>query len=463
MHRALAGLAAQVSEPWARAAALESLAEIALWLMPEVVGSARSLPAPNNVLAQARADLGLAAGLLHRLGFRERAARCEQRWARLAWPALGVRVAEAAESPHPRPGCAPGAIRRCLVDAGFLTADPRVLRDLSPLYLLATSPLPVLIQGESGTGKEVVARALHRWSQLRGEFVAIHCGAIPRDLLESELFGHTRGAFTGAALDKIGLVEAADRGSLFLDEIGEMGMEAQMKMLRVLESGEVRRLGDLRPRQACIRLIAATHRHLDEAVRDGSFRLDLFHRIRGITVRLRPLRERRGDIVFLAAHFLQQAYRGEPPGRLPDASLAALLAHDWPGNVRELRSVLLRSTHLARALGLSTITPEILGLPVPSVIPDEDGLARVLAEAAAGPQGCELPGRDEVASAGLEAVLEQVERRLITNALEESGWNRTRAARNLGGLSRTTLISKMKRLGIQVAADRSRPDPDENG
>jgi DNA-binding NtrC family response regulator len=454
LHRALARLTAQVLEPWARAVALESQAEVALWLEQGAEGFRRE---PGQAVLQARADLALAAGLLQRLGWIHRAVHCERRWARLAWSTLGTRLAEAA--PADKGATSRGRslvwVRHMLHEAGFLTGDSRVLRDLAPLLLLAPTPLPVLILGESGTGKEVLARALHRWSRLRGEFMPIHCGAIPRELLESELFGHTRGAFTGAGMDKPGLVEAADGGSLFLDEIGEMGMEAQMKMLRVLENGEVRRLGDLRSRRARIRLVSATHRDLEAAVRTGAFRLDLYHRIRGLVVTLRPLRERRGDIPLLAGHYLTQAAEERPPLTLTEGGLAGLLGHHWPGNVRELRGVLLRAAHLARALDLDCITPDLLGLPLPGT---EDEISLSVAtlplespvlEGRRCPMG-DLPEKEAVALAGLDAVLEEMERRLILGALHDSGWNRTQAALSLGGLSRTTLISKMKRLGIYL-------------
>lgn len=467
-HRALANLSSRLVEPYFRATALIALAELSLWC---IAGERSGDDRDAAYLSQARADLGLAAGLLRRLGLDERADRCEERWAHLARLGLGVETGVQAGSPKAPEALAPpgrdlparralaarsagregprvslAAVRRRCAAAGFLTADPRMLRELAPLLLLAQSPLPVLIGGESGTGKEVIARAIHRWSGLRGEFVPIHCGAIPRDLLESELFGHTRGAFTGAAGEKAGLVEVADGGTLFLDEIGEMGMEAQMKMLRVLESGEVRRVGDLRPRTVRVRVVAATHRNLDEAVGSGRFRLDLLHRIRGITVELFPLRERRADILDLTRHFLVQADPGADPIPVPDTTLARLVAHDWPGNARELRSTLFRSSFLARALGRSALDPELLGLPPGE--DDESGATDLLPASLPGDRLGEGISPELVATSGLDVVLEDLERRLILQALEENGWNRTRAALRLGGVSRTTLISKMKRLGI---------------
>jgi DNA-binding NtrC family response regulator len=522
---ALGLLASPSREPWARALALEAVAEGRLWHLASGDG-----PVPIRraalALVEARADLALAAGIFRKVGWDLRADACERRWARLALPVLGPQVAEPAvaeaqpvtsepwsggylpglgASPDAGPpgagatsqmsGPGPrvartfalaepdlGRVQRALAEVGFLTGDRRVLRDLAPLYLLAAAPLPVLILGESGTGKEVLARAIHRWSRLRGELVAIHCGAIPRELLESELFGHARGAFTGAAADKPGLVEAADGGTLFLDEIGEMGPEAQMKMLRVLEGGEVRRLGELRSRRTSLRLVAATHRNLESEVDRGAFRLDLFHRIRGVVVRVRPLRERRGDIPLLAGRFLASAGGGHL--RFAPEGLACLVAQDWPGNVRELRTAVQRAAHLARALGQTVIDPVVLGVsPAASAAHDpesrtpwtagwpgeeEGGIAMgELADAAASrfgagkatagtsadpapsPASGAIP--ETVRHEGLDAYLDGIERRIIVRALEDRGWNRTHAARDLGGLSRTTLLGKIRRLGIDGA------------
>ncbi len=524
---ALGMFAARAREPWARAMALEAVADGRLWHLAPAEG-----PAPIRraavALVEARADLALAAGLFRRAGWNLRADACERRWARLALPILGPQVAETVtvEARPPWMGAVPfdgspsspggsiegrraghggssvaafaepdlGSVQRAFAEVGFLTGDRRTLRDIAPLLLLAAAPLPVLILGESGTGKEVLARAIHRWSRLRGDLVAIHCGAIPRDLLESELFGYARGAFTGAAGEKPGLIEAADGGTLFLDEIGEMGTEAQMKMLRVLEGGEVRRLGELRPRRTALRLVAATHRDLEAEVDRGSFRLDLFHRIRGVVVRVRPLRERRGDIPLLAVKFLAASVcaglRFAPEG------LASLVAHGWPGNVRELRTVVQRAAHLTRALGHAAIGPAALGLAPaaraawaesvvsagPAAWAEPDRAPTALLSAAGPVRGCgdfaggeiaavtvgwlagdgqavdDADGRvfsagdgaipETVRVKGLDAYLDGIERRIIVRALEDRGWNRTRAARDLGGLSRTTLLGKIRRLGI---------------
>jgi len=551
LAQALLRFASSVREPWARALALEGWADAVLWVLPRI--EAAPCPAPvtaGRLLARARVELRHAAVLYRQQSWADRAARCDERADRLGRPASRRGVADVAATLssvagqeaeiRPAPALDPRKFQMVLESAGFVTQDRHLLGALAPLWLLGRSPLPVLILGESGTGKDVLARAVHRWSRLSGEFVAIHCGAIPRDLLESELFGHARGAFTGAAGDKPGLIEAADGGTLFLDEIGEMGPEAQMKMLRVLESGEVRRLGDLKPRRVSLRLVAATHRDLEAEIAAGRFRLDLYHRIRGVVVRLPPLRERRGDIPLLAARFLGEAGGGELLWR--SDAIARLVALPWPGNARELRASVLQAAHLARVLGAGEITPLMLrlggdaaggsageffaevaalhggglaaagrgdrcgapggsgrefGEPGPRgslVGPGPAGDAAAGAWTAlwqdprlgslrdpglggpAGPRpearswsrrdpvegpsqaGESVPGGGTamlpmVAPAGLEAYLDGIERRLIVHALESHGWNRTHAARALGGLSRTTLISKMKRLGVEDPAN----------
>jgi DNA-binding NtrC family response regulator len=230
---------------------------------------------------------------------------------------------------------------------GIITTNPRMEEILRLVDRVAPTESSVLILGESGTGKELIARAVHdRSVRAAGAFVAIHCGALPREVLESELFGHERGAFTGAVALKPGLIELADGGTLFLDEIGEMEPESQARLLRVLESHSFFRVGGTRRRTVDMRLVAATNRDLAEAIRQGQFRQDLYYRINTITVSLPPLRERREDIRLLAAHFLEQnaAYGRK---RLAPATLAALERYDWPGNVRELQHAIQRALILA--------------------------------------------------------------------------------------------------------------------
>ncbi len=232
--------------------------------------------------------------------------------------------------------CAPESQRH-----GFLTGDPELLALLDDLPALATSAHPVLIEGESGTGKELVARALHALSACQGGFVAVNCAAIPRDLFESELFGHARGAFSGAGGEKPGLLEQAADGTLLLDEIGEMPHELQAKLLRFLDDGVLRRIGELRERHIRIKIIAATNQSLRRNVASGKFRADLFHRLAVHTLEIKPLRQRPGDIAPLARHLLRHEKLDERLTLTPTL-LAELEAQPWPGNVRELRNDLIR-------------------------------------------------------------------------------------------------------------------------
>jgi two-component system NtrC family response regulator len=278
-----------------------------------------------------------------------------------------------------------------------------------------------------------------------GDFVAVNCGAIPVELHESELFGHTRGAYTGAAQEKPGLFEAAHQGTLFLDEIGEMDPRAQVKLLRVLEAGELRRLGEVRLRHVSVRVIAATNARVDDAVARGRFRRDLLFRLGAVRVRLPPLRDRPGDILPLAHHFLRRAALPHPP--LTPGAQMALLAHPWPGNVRELKFAIERAVALWARSGKAVLGEQFLR------VGDREGPAgraaagegETVTEAGEGPAGWpqEVPPGHT-----LDTYLHEIERRLIARAIAQTGGNRTLAARALGGLSRTTLIGKMKRLGL---------------
>jgi DNA-binding NtrC family response regulator len=247
--------------------------------------------------------------------------------------------------------------------AGIVTRSPRMHEVLRIVDRVAPTDSSVLVLGESGTGKELVARAIHERSQrAQRPFVPIHCGALPREVLESELFGHEKGAFTGAVNAKPGLIDLADGGTLFLDEIGEMEPDSQVKLLRVLESGMFFRVGGTRPRRVDVRLVAATNRDLAEAMRAGDFRQDLYFRINTITVQLPPLRDRREDVALLANHFVQErvAYG---PKRLSPATVAALEAYAWPGNVRELRHALERAIILSKdeEIQPGDLPPEVAG------------------------------------------------------------------------------------------------------
>jgi DNA-binding NtrC family response regulator len=245
--------------------------------------------------------------------------------------------------------------------AGILTRSPRMQEVLRMVERVAPTDSAVLVLGESGTGKELVARAIHERSPRASRpFVPIHCGALPREVLESELFGHEKGAFTGALSAKPGLIELADGGTLFLDEIGEMEPESQVKLLRILESRTFFRVGGTRPRRVDLRLVAATNRDLAEAMKVGEFRQDLYYRINTITVQLPPLRERPEDVSLLARHFVEAnaAYGAK---RLGAAVLACLEAYAWPGNVRELEHAIERAAILAKGEELQPedLPPEI--------------------------------------------------------------------------------------------------------
>jgi len=245
---------------------------------------------------------------------------------------------------------------------GMIGASQAMKKVWSDLEKVIDSDLTVLVTGESGTGKELVARALHDYGPRKGKpFVATNCAAIPETLLEGELFGHVRGAFTGAVKDRPGRFEEAHGGTLFLDEIGEMSPSMQSKLLRVLQDGEVRRVGSNKVRKVDVRVVAATNRDLARAVREGRFREDLFYRLQVFPIHLPPLREREDDALLLARYFLEE-YTKDSPGKgleLSEGAVRAIRAHSWPGNVREVQNALRRAVALA---GGSRIEAEDLGL-----------------------------------------------------------------------------------------------------
>ncbi|WP_428391845.1 sigma-54-dependent transcriptional regulator [Lichenicoccus sp.] len=293
--------------------------------------------------------------------------------------------------------------------------------------LLTDSDTTVLIVGETGTGKEVVARALHRHGR-RGTkpFVAVNCAAIPADLLESQLFGHVRGAFTGAVTDRAGSFRDAEGGTLFLDEIGDMDPAMQAKLLRVLQERVVVPVGG-KPVRVNVRIVAATHRDLAEAVRGGRFREDLFYRLRVVPIALPPLRERLADIVPLAEHFLARAAGPEVP-RLSAAAASVLLAHAWPGNVRELQNAMQRATALARRPVIDAADLGFLGLPP--------------------------PGETDWLAGDLETAVRRLETAMIQQALAAAGGNRAEAARRLG-IHRQLLHAKLHRYGLGASQSRT--------
>jgi DNA-binding NtrC family response regulator len=294
---------------------------------------------------------------------------------------------------------------------GFIGASRALQEVYDVVHRAAASAMPALVTGESGTGKELVARALHSLSGRTGDFVAVNCAALPENLLESELFGHEKGAFTGADRDKPGLLEAASRGTLFLDEITELPASLQPKLLRALEEGEVRRLGSTQPRRFDVRFIAATNRDIEQLLAEGEFREDLYWRLHVLHIHVPPLRERVADIPLLAEHFLA--------GRtIAPEAMALLTAYPWPGNVRELRNA------LDRALTLAT-TPEIQPRDLPPRIREAAGATARVATASAR----QLPLRD-------------VERAYILEILRQTGGNKSKTAEILG-VDRKTLYRKL--------------------
>jgi two-component system nitrogen regulation response regulator NtrX len=302
----------------------------------------------------------------------------------------------------------------------------------------------VLITGESGTGKELVARAIHEASDRHDHpFVKVNCAAIPRELIESELFGHERGAFTGAAGQKKGLFEVAHKGTLFLDEIGDMDLDAQAKVLRVLQSGELTRVGGHTPIQVDVRVLAATHRNLQDMAGAGEFREDLFFRLAVVPLRMPPLRDRLDDIPLLARHFIAQACEENGLARkeISNEALVALGRHDWPGNVRELRNVIERMVVLSDGdLDIDDVPPELRAVIVEQDQHAEDG------ELATGDaRFAEL--LREKSDLPLKAFREAVERAFIVQRLRDNDWNVSRTAELLG-IERTHLHRKLKLLGI---------------
>jgi two-component system response regulator AtoC len=308
----------------------------------------------------------------------------------------------------------------------------RAMRDLfQTLETVARTASTILITGETGTGKEVVARAIHHASPRRAQkFVALNCSAIPENLLEAEIFGHVRGAFTGAIGSRQGRLEQAHRGTLFLDEVGTMSMPLQMKLLRVLQEREFERVGDSQTIKVDVRVIAATNADLGRMVAEGSFREDLYYRLNVIPVTLPPLRDRREDIPLLVQHFLQK-FCGEaqrPTMTVSQAAMRALMTHAWPGNVRQLENAMERGV----ALSGSRQQIEIADLP-PDIQTASDAVDLI--------PGLSLPddGLD------FDAFISRIEHEVIRRALERTGGNKAAAATVLN-LKRTTLVEKLKRL-----------------
>lgn len=307
-----------------------------------------------------------------------------------------------------------------------------IRRALRAVETVAPTDASVLITGESGTGKELIARAVHELSE-RSErpLIKVNCASIPRELFESEFFGHVRGAFTGAVRDRVGRFELADRGTLFLDEVGEIPIEMQSKLLRVLQEGNFERVGEARTRSVNVRVIAATNRDLETEVAEGRFRLDLFYRVNVFPIPLAPLRNRRGDIPALATYFVESARvrLNRPDVQLTEANVAALERYDWPGNVRELQNLIERGVIRAGPKGSLR-----LDLPSDATTTEAPGDPRP-------------PDKGRILS---EAELRELELANTMAALAVSGWKvyGTDGAAEKLGIRPTTLASRMKKLGL---------------
>ena len=304
----------------------------------------------------------------------------------------------------------------------FVGVSPEMFRVFEVLEKVIPTRSSILILGESGTGKGVIAEIVHCNSQRKDSpFISINCSAIPENLLESELFGYRKGAFTGAASDKKGLITMADQGTLFLDEIGDMPLGLQAKLLKVLETGEVLPLGETKPKFVDVRLVAATNKDLDEQIRKGLFREDLYYRLNVIEVRIPPLRERREDIDVLARHFVDKY--GKEANRkvcsITDDAMEALHSYDWPGNVRELRNVMERAVVLSESEKISLVE-------LPDKIKSRDGGKNV---------------------STLKDRMDYYEEKIIKDTLEAHAWNKEETAGELG-VDLATLYRKIKKLGI---------------
>ena len=353
--------------------------------------------------------------------------------------ALRGRAASRAPGPAPAEDAAVPAVER------FVGDSPKINALLAQLRRFAAVPSAVLVGGESGTGKELIARALHEQSPWRrGPFVPVNCGAIPAGLIESELFGHERGAFTDAVRDKRGLFEVADGGTLFLDEIADLPLGLQAKLLRVLQDGTVRRVGATDDAQVRVRVVAATARELTAEVRAGRFREDLYYRLAGLEIQIPSLRERREDIPRLVAHFLERscARLGLSQRQVDPEAMKILVAYDWPGNVRELENTIERAAVLCGddRVDVSSLPERLLG-----ATGGADAAAR---EAERGAEVV-IPGPE----LSIKRASREIEESLIRRALARTQVNRVRAAELLE-ISHRALLYKIKDYGIEIESRR---------
>jgi DNA-binding NtrC family response regulator len=368
-------------------------------------------------------------------------------------PLQAAQVAAALESPgverrttrHAVAAPARQAASASAFDAdGIVGASPMMKRLLQTVQLVSPMQSTVLLQGETGTGKELIARTIHNNSSRRDQpFVAFNAAAIPDGLAEAELFGHVKGAFTGAVQARVGRFEAADHGTLFIDEVASMPISLQMKLLRALQEREIEKVGTSRSVKINTRVIAATNVDLRQLVREGRFREDLYYRLNVVRIELPPLRARQEDIPVLAHHFLRQSCEANalPAKTLSQAALRALMECAWPGNIRHLQNA------IEHAVAMSGFSPDILVDALPDeVLQQKSGLPA----AADAPVHVALPHTPEE-GINFSSTMSQVERELILRYLEKAGGNKRRAARLLH-LSRTTLIDKLQRLGVRESS-----------
>ena len=334
--------------------------------------------------------------------------------------------------------------------AGIIAEDPGMQKLFAMIRSVAASPATVLLEGESGTGKRVIAQAIHRADPKRhnNPFIEISCGALPETLLESELFGHVRGSFTGAIRDRQGRFELADGGTILLDEIDAFSPALQVKLLRVIQERLYERVGDTRTMRVDVRIIAATNRRLSELVKQGKFREDLYYRLNVIAMRLPPLRERRSDLPLLVEHFIERGSKamGKAITGVTDEAMRVLAGYQWPGNIRELENVVERAVILSKhaRLDVDDLPEEIrFHSQAPAMAVDGKEEDAASADPAASPEaGGVVPLKD---------ALKMPERDLILKVLAEVRWNRSEAAKRLG-IHRSTLYHKIRKLGIDTSS-----------
>ncbi|WP_437874493.1 sigma 54-interacting transcriptional regulator [Sorangium sp. So ce513] len=392
-----------------------------------------------------------------------------------------ARAAAEVAAPGGVAAAAEATVRHVLGDEAVILADPAMIRLFDLIRRLSQSDLPVLVLGETGAGKENAAAAVHRWSRrAAGPFVAVNCATLPETLVESELFGYERGAFSGAAAAKPGLLERASGGTIFLDEVGELPLGAQAKLLRALEVKRIQRLGDVREREVDVRVVAATNRDLEAECKAGRFRQDLLFRLGAAAVDLPPLRQRPREIPILARAFLARARArlGLPEVELSDAALRALAAHPWPGNVRELKNAMefAAATLQGGAVEVWDLPPRVAGRAAEEpaapgahgeapatggAAPGTHGAAPATGGAAPGAHGA-APGAHGAAPGAprrftpIAEEVRQLERRRMEEALEATGGVQTRAA-ELIGMPVRTFVLKVKQYGLSQRETKRRP------